>query len=335
MAKEGPKKENLAQARARRKTLAKPLMTIIIVAAIAVLGYKLWENPLLIEQAKEVLFSKSEKEDIYQPQIDQLQQQVMMLQGQVADATAKAENPDFSAMDRRIDDIEQLNVNTIKSKANVETVLGLIGRMDYAEGRLNDLAKVTDDGALILTAAMLVKDAGMRGGTFVYEAEVLHELASGNHKIAKEVARLNEIAALGVPSVDDLQKEFAEVYAARFPDAQPQEELSADDWKGRIYSQLHKVVQIKKPGDAANESAVEFSEEERAWSVIRDYVMDGQISKAIAIAQKPLNAQVLEDKGMAQWLQQAEIYKDFYDDVSRISANALAVMKVKFLKGEK
>ena len=148
-----------------------------------------------------------------------MQQQLNLLQGQLAEVAIKAENPDFSAMNKRIDDIEQLNINTIKSKANVDTVLGLVVRMDNAEGKIDDLSKVTDNGALILTAAMLVKDAGMRGGKFIYEAEVLSELAAGNYKIAKEVARLNEIAMVGVPSLDELQTEFAKVYVAKYPEA--------------------------------------------------------------------------------------------------------------------
>ena len=335
MAKSEAKQENTAHVKVKRKAVTKPVLSIVVVAAVAVLGYKLWENPLLLQEAKEMLFSPAQKEDVYQPQIDQLQQQLLSLQAQLAEVAAKAEKPDFSAIDKRVDDIQQISVNTIKSKADVETVLGLIGRMDNAEGRINDLAKVTDDSALVLTAAMLVKDAGQRGGTFVYEAEVLSELAAGHHKIAQEVARLNEIAALGVPTVEELQKEFAAVYVARYPEASAVEELPADNWKDRIYSQLHKVVQIKKPGDASVTVEPKFSEEDRAWSVIRDFVLAGEISKAVAIAKKPLNADVLEDKQLADWLKHAEIYTDFNDSVSRISANALAVMKVKFLRGEK
>lgn len=335
MAKSEAKQENTAHVKVKRKAVTKPVLSIVVVAAVAVLGYKLWENPLLLQEAKEMLFSPAQKEDVYQPQIDQLQQQLLSLQAQLAEVAAKAEKPDFSAIDKRVDDIQQISVNTIKSKADVETVLGLIGRMDNAEGRINDLAKVTDDSALVLTAAMLVKDAGQRGGTFVYEAEVLSELAAGHHKIAQEVARLNEIAALGVPTVEELQKEFAAVYVARYPEASAVEELPADNWKDRIYSQLHKVVQIKKPGDASVTVEPKFSEEDRAWSVIRDFVLAGEISKAVAIAKKPLNADVLEDKQLADWLKHAEVYTDFNDSVSRISANALAVMKIKFLRGEK
>lgn len=314
-----------------RHGTAKKISAVIVLAAVAVLGYKLWENPKLIYQFEELFVSK---EDDYQAQIDALQQQLNLLQGNLAEVAIKAENPDFSAMNKRIDDIEQISVNTIRSKANVDTVLGLVVRMDNAEGKINDLAKVTDDGALVLTAAMLVKDAGMRGGKFVYEAEVLSELAAGHYKIAKEVARLNEIAMVGVPSLEELQKEFANAYVAKYPEIPDEEELPATNWKERIYNQLHKVVRIKKADDGDDGKQQQFSEEDRAWSVVRDLVLDGEIVKAVAIVDKPLNAPLQEDKLLAEWKIKAERYRDFYESISRISANALAVMKVKFLRGE-
>lgn len=335
MVKEEQKKQENVSKKAPRKAFRGPLLTMMVVAAAVILGYKLWENPKLWYQMRDALLDSSSKEDIYQPQIDLLQENLSAMQKQLAAVARKAENPDFSKMEQRIDNIEQINVNTIKSKADVETVLGLIGRMDNTEGRLNDLAKVSDEGALILTVAMLVKDAGQRGGTFVYEAEVLNELAAGNHKIAGEVARINEISEVGVPSTEELQREFAAVYLAKYPEAPVEEVFEGENWKDRIYHQLHKVVQIKKSDELKAVNKPELSEEDRAWGIIRDYVADGDIYRAVAIIKKPLNAKLTEDKSLAGWLKKAEMYKDFNDSVSRISANALAVMKVKFLRNEK
>lgn len=335
MAKEVQKKQDNVSKKAPRKVFKGPLLTMMVVAAAVILGYKLWENPKLWYQMRDALLSSSSKEDIYQPQIDLLQQNLADIRGRLSRVAQQVENPDFSAMEKRIDNIEQININTIKSKADVETVLGLIGRMDNTEGRLNDLAKVSDDGALILTAAMLVKDAGQRGGTFVYEAEVLSELAAGHHKIAHEVARINEISEVGVPSTEELQREFAAVYLAKYPEAPVEEVFEGENWKDRIYHQLHKVVQIKKSDELKVVNKTELSEEDRAWGIVRDYVADGDIYRAVAIIKKPLNAKLAEDKSLAGWLKKAEMYKDFNDSVSRISANALAIMKVKFLRNEK
>ena len=93
------------------------------------------------------------------------------------------------------------------------------------------------------------------------------------------------------------------------------------------------IIKIKKVNeDKAKDS---FSEEDRAWSVISDFVNDGEIKRAIAIAKKPLNENILKNEKFVTWLDEAEVYSDFYDAISRISANSLAVMKVEFLNNVK
>ena len=119
MTKDLDKKENLATVKAKRRNYTRPLVYVVVVAAVGVLGYKLWENPKLLEQTKEMIFKSEPKVDIYQPQIDALMQQVRNLQADLSMVRGKAENPDFSDMNKIIKDIEQVNLNTIKSKADV------------------------------------------------------------------------------------------------------------------------------------------------------------------------------------------------------------------------
>ena len=104
------------------------------------------------------------------------------------------------------------------------------------------------------------------------------------------------------------------------------------NWKERIYQQVSKVVKINKTNEVVNEPV--FSEEDRAWAVINDFVARGDIKKAVAIAKKPLNEDLLKNVQFNEWLQEADDFVVFYDAISRISANALAIMKVKFLQAE-
>ena len=330
MPKDEQKKEVAMKVKARKKFVSKPIISIMIMVAVVVLGYKLWENPLLLKQVKDVLFSGREKDDIYQTQITTLQNQVNSLHSILSELEIKVTNPDFSDINKRIDDIQQISVNTIKSKADIEAVLGLVMRMDNVEGKVSDLAKVTNESALILTSAMLVKDAGERGGEFIYEAEVLSELAAGNYKIAKEIARLNELAIEGIPSVEELQKSFSDILVLRYPDAN-EDELVTDNWKDRIYHQINKVVKIKNKNDDTQKK-VELSKDDKVWLIVNDVIMTGDINKAVAIVRKPINKSVAKDENMVMWLKKADMYKDFYDAISRISANSLAVMKANFLK---
>lgn len=330
MPKDEQKKEVVMKVKARKKFVSKPIISIMIMVAVVVLGYKLWENPLLLKQVKDVLFSGREKDDIYQTQITTLQNQVNSLHSILSELEIKVTNPDFSDINKKIDDVQQISVNTIKSKADIEAVLGLVMRMDNVEGKVSDLAKVTNESALILTSAMLVKDAGERGGEFIYEAEVLSELAAGNYKIAKEIARLNELAIEGIPSVEELQKSFSDILVLRYPDAN-EDELVADNWKDRIYHQINKVVKIKNKNDDTQKK-VELSNDDKVWLIVNDVIMTGDINKAVAIVRKPINKNVAKDENMVMWLKKADMYKDFYDAISRISANSLAVMKANFLK---
>lgn len=303
---------------------------VIGLAAVAAVCYGGWQHRAEIKNWIDNMMEQK-PDEVMVGQVNSLQQQLSDLQLKLQEVEYVAKNPDFSAVQKRIDDIEQISVNTIKSKADVDALLGLVVRMDNAEEKLRALAKVTDDGALILTAAMLVKEAGERGGEFVYEAEVLSEITKGNVKVKDEVKKIEDIAALGVPSKEELQKEFIEAYVAKYPQ-EVEEDIVPSDWKERIYSQLRKVIKIKKSGDDKDIVKKEFSEEDRAWDIVRDFVLSGEIIRAVGIAEKPLNHELLENASFKEWLHNAQIYRDFYENISRITANGLAVMKVKFLK---
>lgn len=314
----------------QKHSIGKYIRNVLLLAVIGFFGYGAWQYRVEIKNWIDESL-KAKPDELVYGQVNDLQQQVADLQSKLREVEYVANNPDFSAMDKRIDDIEQISVNTIKSKADVEALLGLVVRMDNAEERLRDLAKVTDSGALVLTAAMLVKEAGERGGEFVYEAEVLSEVVKGNVKVKDEVKRLEEIASIGVPTKEELQKEFIEAYVAKYPQ-EVEEEDTANNWKERIYNKLHKIIKIKKTGENKEESVKEFSEEDRAWDVVRDFVLSGEIIRAVDIAEKPLNHELLENESFKAWLNNAKVYKDFYKSISRITANGLAVMKVKFLQ---
>ena len=304
---------------------------MLVVVAVAGLGYKFYENPQIVQQVKEMMFKDEVKTDIYQSQIDKLSQELRDLQADLSMVRGKAENPDFSNMNKKLEDMEQFNLNTIKSKADVETVLGLVVRMDKAEAKISDLAKVTNKSALVLMSAMLVKDAAERGGEFVYEAEVLSEIVKGNTKIANELKLVNEVALTGIPTREELQGNFADIYAEKYKEVA--EEIEPKNWKDRIYYQINKIIKIQKSNE--ENSKVKFSEEDRAWSVVSDFVSKGEIKRAVGIAQKPLNEDMLKNENFKAWLDRAEKYSDFYDAISRISANSLAVMKVEFLNNVK
>lgn len=96
--------------------------------------------------------------------LETLRQEVGSLQRQLADMQYRLENQapttanvmiddeSLAEMKDRLNAIEKQNLNVIDSKADVALVLGLLTRMDKAEAQMGKLAKISDDGALILSA---------------------------------------------------------------------------------------------------------------------------------------------------------------------------------------
>ena len=314
----------------KRKSGVVRWIIILLLAGGAVYGG--WQNREQLKKWSNELLAISNKSVETEVSLEALQAQLASMQGKLQDVEYIAKNPDFSAINQRIEDIEHINANTVKSKADVEALMGLLVRMDAAEERLRNLAQVSDEGALLLTAAALVKDAGERGGEFVYEAEVLSQVVKDNAKASKEAEKIEKIAADGVPNIAELQRDFIAAYIEKFPAEKKVVVEEAQTWYDRIFNQLKKIVQIKNTKDKENIITTEPTEEEQAWEIVKDYVISGEIIRAIGIAEKPLNHKLLEDNIFQQWYNRAKVYQEFYDSISKITANGLAVMKVKFLK---
>lgn len=315
-----------------KHSAAKIINILLVLALLGGLSAYLWQERASLQKWSRELLSSAAPENSLSDQITALQNQLNNLQANLQSVEYAAHNPDFSAINQRLEDIEHINANTVKSKADVDALMGLLVRLDEAEAKLRALSDVSNEGALLLTAAALVKDAGERGGEFIYESEVLSEIAKGNLKAQKEAEQLAKIAPDGVPSVAELQRDFIAAYVEKFPSDKNEVIAEAQNWKDRIVNQLQKLVRIKKSNDDSEIAKTEPSQEEQSWEIIKDYVVSGEIIRAIGIAEKPLNHDILEDKIFQEWFKHAKTYQQFYNSLNRITANGLAVMKVKFLR---
>ena len=84
----------------KRKT---KIWFLVVIAAVAVLGYKLWENPKLLNQFRDMLANKQVEEDVYLVQINELQKQLAMLKSEVAEVAQTAANPDLSEVYQKLE----------------------------------------------------------------------------------------------------------------------------------------------------------------------------------------------------------------------------------------
>ena len=184
MADTKDKKESSENLPIKAHTFGKLTFRVFLIALVLGGGYAFWKNPNLSNDvsAKVKSFFESSNSESEMPQIDQvalLRQEVNDLRTQIAlMQSLQAQKQDTAALEKRFETLEKFNQNVIDSKADVSIVLGLLTRLDKVEQQLDVLSKITDQGAVILTATMMVKDAAERGGSFIYEAEVLNQLAT-------------------------------------------------------------------------------------------------------------------------------------------------------------
>lgn len=162
---------------------------IVILAAAGLL----WQNPQILKQAKDKisgLLAASAAEEQVPSEIAVLQQEISQLRAELAQRsvdTHNLSNASLEELNQKFENLEKTNLGIIAGKADASTVLGIVSHLDKLEEKVNVLARVTDESALILTAVMMVKDSAERGGAFEYEAAILNQLAQNNLKIKPAV----------------------------------------------------------------------------------------------------------------------------------------------------
>ena len=326
------------------KKLKKLFYTLIILALLAGIGYFLYENPTYVtrfqtpQQPQRVetkieavefldVVKKSDIENIYH-QIAVLQDSIVFINNRIADVKDDISNLDLTqapapaAVQPVIPaEIIEETKRLIDSKADANIILGVITRLDKIEERLEKVAKISDKGALVLTAAMLVRDRADRGDSFLYEAEVLGQLSESEPRIQDAVQTIVSMASEGIATDGALAFEFLSIYNTTAK-KQEQNELS---WQDRIKNKFNEVVHVKKTNAA---DSVE-EKEQKSVDIAGNYVSRGEFTAAV---------RVLEKAGRPEfdaWIGKAEKRIAFDQAISRISAHSLALMKLNQIGGLK
>ncbi len=192
------------------------------------------------------------RENQFDRQLSMLQSQINYMQAQLNSLpVGENEAVDLSRFEDKLEAIEKQNLNVIDSKADVATVLGIITRLDKIEERLDTLAKISDDGALVLTAVMMVKESSENGTNFVYEAEILQQLAKNDKDIQKRCGNNCACAAReGVKPLSYLNREFGNIYS-RLAKVKTQQDMEGKSWKEVLNIKFNEVVKVKRVNDVA------------------------------------------------------------------------------------
>ena len=305
-------------------------------------GWWLYKNPQVAGQGKawvQEAFKQPEKQvenlsPVSKVNIENLQNQIAMLQSELfnlKNSMPVSQEPiDTQKLDElynKFDAIEKTNMNIIDSKADASAVLGMMSRLDVLEKKVGLISKTTDESALILTAVMLVKDAAGRGGSFVYEAEVLRQLAQNNPQLEDALSVIEKAAQDGVVTNARLINDFDDIYKTLL---KKQKEAAAQTWKDRVLAKLSDFVKVRKVNEAEKEDIKILQNLKN----IRSFVQEENFSRAAEELSLPENAVLAEDAGLQKWLGQVSSKLDFERAVSKISTYSLAVMKVNAIKKE-
>ena len=284
-------------------------------------AYCFYQNPDVLSNIRQLANNKRNEEQAMVMQINQLQNQVAALQAQILNIPV----PDFSVFENKVASLEKQNLNVIDSKADASIVLGMLTRVDKLENRLDKLSKISDDGALILSATMLVKEAAEDGADFIYESEILNQLTENNETVKKDVSVIAEFSRNGVVSEKELVRKFNTIYA----NIVQKDVAEAKDWKERINNKLNEYIKINKVGENNTKEA-----QENSFDEVLSLVNDGKIAKAIKLIESSDSIDINQHQELQMWLVDANNMIKFNQAVRNIAAYCLAEMKVNNIKNK-
>ncbi len=321
------------------RTIARLLMWIVFLGVM--LG--LWLNPEIIYNAAQHFKNtagqpapeQQQTENLarlrrMQTQLNDLQNRIEHLPvtpATIPPATETAEN--IAKLNERFDNLEKQISAIIDSKADSATVLGLINRVDKNEQRLDNMAKISDQGALILTTVMMIKDAAARGNNFDYEAEVLSQLTAAEPELQTSAAEILKFAHRKLPSLSVLINDFNKIYVD-IDAAEKEKAIAGKDWKQRLNMKLKEYVTVKhtnKDGSPVEEETPD------QLSLLKEYVNNARFAKALEQLNRPEGQPLAaEYPALRNWITETSDYIAFHQAVSKISTYSLALMKLNYVK---
>lgn len=306
---------------------------LVAIVVLALLGTAMWRNPDLVNQVKvkfEEMLASPVQEQQAPNQMEILQQEIAQLRAELAQRNAEAQNisnDTIEKLNQKFDNLEKTNLAIIDNKADASTVLGIVTRLDRLENKVNVLARVTDESALILTAVMMVKDSAEQGGSFEYEAAILSQLAQNNLSVRPAVEQIQKIAISGVKSNVFLVNRFQVVYNEI---AEMHKKEFEKTWKDRLNSKLNQFIKVRR----TNNQVPEF-EENQTLVNIKKLVDAEDLQSALMMLQQPKNADLLaKSEALQEWVGLVKTKMEFNSAVKQIANNALAVMKVNSINKE-
>lgn len=319
------------QSEVKKYGLIKVFKHLMVVIAIIIAVGVMVKNPQLLTTMKK-WWSEYANPSVNEVTIDNNQNEIELLQKEISElrselSSLSQEQNDIEELKNRFETMEKTNLGVLEAKADASTVLGVVTRLDKLEEKVETLARVTDDSALILTAVLMVKDTAERGTIFSYEAEILSQLAQNNLKIKEPIAVIEKTAVEGIKSDVYLVNSFADIYKEISKQQKKEFEKS---WKDRINNKLNEFIKVRR----TNQSVPEY-EGNKPLDEIRNLVNKEDFSGALSLLNSDENKEWVEKySSLKNWMLQVQNKLNFNAAIKQIANNSLAVMKVNSIKKE-
>lgn len=257
----------------------------------------------------------------------QIEQRLQALSNQInvlkTDIASKLSDQSLKDFEERVTNTAQMNKELLDSKASTAALLALVTRIDSLEAQMREVGKFSSQGALVLTAALMVKESADEGRPFVYEAEVLSLLADGTNMQTAAVT-MAQYAHKGLPSIQALIVSFNEIYEkeARGQDEQSAQKTEGEGWKEKLSAGLNKLITIESNAQKKVDGKTTTDE-------VFKLVNDGRLDEALEkMKQNPKYA----TKDFLAWQESFQMRRNFMTALQNIKSLTLAQMKAESLK---
>lgn len=222
----------------------------------------------------------------------------------------------------KVGKMETLTAQYMNIKADSSAVISLGERLDELEKRTRRLSRISNDGALVLTAALMIRENAAAGQPVRFEAEMLKQLAAGRPEIETAVDYVYNNSSRQYPSNKNLTESFNRISGRIVYDLRHQ-----GSWKDRLLRKINEYIHISSPAADSRENA-----EITALEEIKGYVDEGQFAIAVELLSRPENETLLADEALNKWFAITYSKLKFNRALSEISAYSLALMKTEGLK---
>ena len=222
----------------------------------------------------------------------------------------------------KVGKMETLTAQYMNIKADSSAVISLGERLDELEKRTRRLSRISNDGALVLTAALMIRENAAAGQPVRFEAEMLKQLAAGRPEIETAVDYVYNNSSRQYPSNKNLTESFNRISGRIVYDLRHQ-----GSWKDRLLRKINEYIHISSPAADSRENA-----EITALEEIKGYVDEGQFAIAVELLSRPENETLLADEALNKWFAITDSKLKFNRALSEISAYSLALMKTEGLK---